>query len=453
MGFSQQKAHINNLDSILKLHYSFGNISNIGNGISLIDTQNLFARNCILSGTELIWKSGKLIYLLNGTGRFYSKTISAEFEREDQTCYGGATFGSINFAYKDTLYSLGGYGFWQYNSATRYYKETLKEWDMIPTNQTHGFSKGLNAIVSYGRLDSKIYVLYKKVDDEYISSTESNDTVFLQCFNLIQKKWWNSPRILNERIVKDFKDISLIQETGLGLLIHTKQKPYALLLDFSRNKAFEINPRISSDLIQYIKKIGNGISFYDEEKIYLFDISKNTLVQFLFNKDQLKFSSTHIYEQLKPELFLKELRIKVWVLIICLLVFVFMFIYLIQKIGVHRLARPKPIYSDSFLKGDISIFLDSLSEKEKNLIKIFCENMKGNKNTSIIEVNKILELENRSFKIQNNIRASIIADINKRFDPFLTSSEKLITRERSKFDQRYFEYKINAKFQRIFANL
>jgi len=380
--FSQQRLENSNLDSILKRHYKFGNISNIGGGVALIDTQNLYAKNCILSGTELIWKSGKLIYLLNGTGRFYSAN-SGEYKREDQTCYGGANFGSINFAYKDTLYSLGGYGFWQYNSATRYYKETLKEWDMIPSNQIDGFSRGLNAFVSYGRLDSSIYVIYKKVENEYLSNAKSNDTVFIQRFDLIQKKWWSSPRILNNQIAKDFGDISIIQETGLGLLIHTRQKPFALLLDFPRNRAFEIDPRVSSDLIQYIKKIENGF----------------------------------------------------------------------RRAWAYRIEMPKSIHSNSFLKGDVSIFLDSLNEKEKNLIRVFSRNMKENKNTTIAEVNQVLSLEKRPFKIQNNIRASVIADINKRFEPFLSSSENLITRERSKFDQRYFEYSINAKFRSIFENL
>jgi hypothetical protein len=450
--FSQQRLENSNLDSILKRHYKFGNISNIGGGVALIDTQNLYAKNCILSGTELIWKSGKLIYLLNGTGRFYSAN-SGEYKREDQTCYGGANFGSINFAYKDTLYSLGGYGFWQYNSATRYYKETLKEWDMIPSNQIDGFSRGLNAFVSYGRLDSSIYVIYKKVENEYLSNAKSNDTVFIQRFDLIQKKWWSSPRILNNQIAKDFGDISIIQETGLGLLIHTRQKPFALLLDFPRNRAFEIDPRVSSDLIQYIKKIENGLSFYDDEKIYLLDISKNALVQFFFKKDQLKFSAINIYEQLEPAFIFKELRVNLWILILGALIFTFTLFIVFRRAWAYRIEMPKSIHSNSFLKGDVSIFLDSLNEKEKNLIRVFSRNMKENKNTTIAEVNQVLSLEKRPFKIQNNIRASVIADINKRFEPFLSSSENLITRERSKFDQRYFEYSINAKFRSIFENL
>jgi hypothetical protein len=48
-------------------------------------------------------------------------------------------------------------------------------------------------------------------------------------------------------------------------------------------------------------------------------------------------------------------------------------------------------------------------------------------------------------KIQNNLRANYILEINKKYSKINSAKEELVQRVRSDFDKRYFEYKINPR--------
>ena len=75
------------------------------------------------------------------------------------------------------------------------------------------------------------------------------------------------------------------------------------------------------------------------------------------------------------------------------------------------------------------------------------------KYTTTIELNNKLGIENKPIKIQNNLRATLIGDINKKFYLATTANEELIERVRSDFDKRFFEYKLNRRFAQIIAKL
>lgn len=105
-------------------------------------------------------------------------------------------------------------------------------------------------------------------------------------------------------------------------------------------------------------------------------------------------------------------------------------------------------------KGAISIeettqtkkFIDLLDANESSVISKLAENYKAGKKTSIDEINKILGIDKRPYKIANNIRADGLKMINKKFMNFSASTDELIIRERSTFDKRFFEYTLNQRY-------
>lgn len=110
---------------------------------------NLFMLN-LYSPNDLSWhlKSGAtrdiivktkqgLFVLIDGTGRVYrvqKQENEIDFVRIDSTHYTGYNFGAYGFAIHDTLFSLGGYGFWRHNGHLRYFKGAQQGWEITALN-------------------------------------------------------------------------------------------------------------------------------------------------------------------------------------------------------------------------------------------------------------------------------------------------------------------------------
>ena len=97
-------------------------------------------------------------------------------------------------------------------------------------------------------------------------------------------------------------------------------------------------------------------------------------------------------------------------------------------------------------------FLDLLNLMELNIINLLITNRSEGKNTSLDEINKIIGIEKRPYKLRNNMRADVLKIINNKFKDYNNSNEELIERYRSTFDKRYFEYVLNSKYAFKFAS-
>ncbi|MHA8081544.1 hypothetical protein VR610_10330 [Aquirufa regiilacus] len=97
------------------------------------------------------------ILTIPGTGQVYQlNQIKNQFKRLDKTFYRGFNFGAIQFARNDTLYSLGGNGFWHANNIETYFSFKSKEWELknIPSELGPRFIKS-----DFGGFDAKRDVL------------------------------------------------------------------------------------------------------------------------------------------------------------------------------------------------------------------------------------------------------------------------------------------------------
>lgn len=88
-------------------------------------------------------KNDSLVYIsLSGSQRVYAYDIyKNRLSRIDRTWNNGYNYNSAQFVRNDTLYSIGGYGFWQYNKLITFFDSNRREWELIPTK-----GKGPNTI-------------------------------------------------------------------------------------------------------------------------------------------------------------------------------------------------------------------------------------------------------------------------------------------------------------------
>ena len=110
----------------------------------------------------------------------------------------------------------------------------------------------------------------------------------------------------------------------------------------------------------------------------------------------------------------------------------------ISEVEADDSSNSNPIHFDSFfnkLDPDEKLILETILNNQKN----------SDKNTSIQELNTKMGIEKKPIKIQNNIRAASIGNINKKFSLFTSANDALIERIRSDFDKRFFEYRLNKK--------
>ena len=91
------------------------------------------------NGVSLLKRKGQIYLVLMGSGRLYQiqKKAKGTYEliRIDSTFHTGSNFGSINFFYKDTLFKLGGIGFWKIKDYFTFFSNKTHEWELLGTKK------------------------------------------------------------------------------------------------------------------------------------------------------------------------------------------------------------------------------------------------------------------------------------------------------------------------------
>lgn len=407
----------------------------------------------IVISEVLHYKSG-LVIPENGTGRLFYIDSTGVAIRMDETQYGGDRYGAFNFVYNDTIFSIGGYGFWHINGAVRFFNTKTKEWNIIRTSQSVNVASGINAHFIYDEKEKKIYVLYKKYGDEYLKTKKDHQLdgkIFVQQFDLIHKDWSPNIYTLNEKIASHFNDISVLTMDSRSLFINTKNALKTLQLDISKNEMYEADDQLTAEWIELNRKNPTRLNYTTDSSIVIYDLTTNTS-NIIRTTSANRKKISHLY-QLPSSL--KKISIE-WILIIVLSALnIFSWIVLLKKYK----QKPKNQVINQLgteeidqLVTKVKSFTDLLDEVETKVVCYLSRNYKDGKLTSIDEINKILGIEKRSYKIKNNMRADALKLINKKFMNFSSTTDELIIRERSSFDKRYFEYTLNDRYANKIGN-
>lgn len=402
----------------------------------------------------LIVKPDQQILLYeNGSGRLIKLDSAGKLERIDRSVFGGERFGAEVFVFHDTLFSIGGYGFWQVNGALRYFDEKTREWSILITNNHSPVANGVNGYYFYDQKKGKLYCIFNEYPQEYLLRDEQKkqeQQLFLQVLDLRSKEWNKKPLVISSYIAREIGDLRLIRQSNAGLFVQSKFHGQTFEMDFEQNALYEIDDEFVTQMGQLDKSIPFHLLFLSDSSLCFFDLAKDSLVE-LNTRTLRKLKVASLYKEVNTiKVFVTKEQLIIGLIILNIVsAVIFAIIYgkarkrfVRSKNATQEMAN-HPVFLE---RKKMTHFIDLLNELELQIVNALSKNHKSGKNTSIDEINKIIGIDKRPYKIKNNIRAEVLKIINKKFMDFSNITEELIERERSDFDKRYFEYKLNERY-------
>ncbi len=395
----------------------------------------------------------QILFYENGSGRLLKLDSSGKLERIDRSIFGGERFGAEVFVFRDTLFSIGGYGFWQVNGALRYFEEKTREWSILRTNDHSSIANGVNGYYFFDKKAGKLYCIFREYPQEYLiqeNQKKQDEQLLLQILDLRTKQWNKKPLVINSFIGREIADLRVIHKSNAGLFVQSKFHSQTFEMDFEQNALFEIDDEFVTQMGQLNKSIPFHLLFLSDSSISFFDLEKDSLAQ-LNTRTLRKQKKAVLYKEVDSYSDLGTQEQLILVLIILNLVTAVCFVIFYGKVK-RRFRRSQktteemvnhPVFLE---RKKMTHFINLLNDLELQIVNTLSKNHKAGKNTSIDEVNKLIGIDKRPYKIKNNIRAEVLKIINKKFMDFSNVTEELIERERSDFDKRYFEYKLNERY-------
>ena len=404
---------------------------------------------CADSRHDYMVNNCQLYMQINGTGKLFKIDSSLTVTRLDNTCYEGYNYGSYSYIRNNKIYNLGGWGFWQFNSGLRYFDSTSKEWFREPINKEVQLAKHMNALVYPDKENDLIYVAYESYPNSYFKSTSDikNDTIYMQCLDLKTNNWWDTPKIFNDKIfLETVLNTNSIVLPGLGIL--TESYNHLYLINPITEKLYEIENEIGGTIMNYVAS-KNGLYFYKDEKLHFYNPQLDSLVSLPLSMSKFSEVSKPLYKKISPS-FSSKIKLNQLPYLIALLVLFTISVVLFFKNKSLRKMH-KTIVGGTFHKKSIEVnkqleFSDNLTETEKSVLDILYEYSKQGEPTSIDQINRALGVKNKEVTIQNKLRSDTLQMINKKFMVFASTSDTLVEREKTAFDKRVYQYKLNERY-------
>jgi hypothetical protein len=391
---------------------------------------------------QCLIRNNKGLYVyINGTGRLYQASLNngkISFARLDSTVYFGSNFGSFVFSYKDTIYSLGGYGFWKTNGLLRYFIERRKEWEMLRLDQEVPVLTGNKYdLIWYDQPDGKLYFGFTRAENNTTTNENSKTTFHYETLVLdLEKRKWHILGNLSPFLKNELTSISTIASSPYGQMINYNKK--TLFLNYKENKIYQLKDEKQKAIEQLPTSTGESHINYFKDTIFFSGInSRNLLDSISIDKNDLVLLVEEIYssglsQTLSSEKSKSTNGITVFLFLAGLLIIIAAILFLRNK---------KSTSPD--LKSNHLINHNLFSELEMEVLKTIAGNSQNAKLTSIDELNKVLGVNKKSIEIQKKQRSDIITNINKKYSYIQKDKGELIERKQAEFDKRSFEYFID----------
>ena len=127
-------------------------------------------------------------FTVHGMGNVYVYHAKKQLlERLDHCFYKGYNFGATEFMRKDTLFSFGGYGFWNFNNTQTFFDKKQKEWTAYRSKNfgPKSIKAGLNGY------DAKRDVFYSgwNLDEDLLIDGERKNSSSFYSYDFKTKEW------------------------------------------------------------------------------------------------------------------------------------------------------------------------------------------------------------------------------------------------------------------------
>jgi len=381
------------------------------------------------SYVKLIKNEMGLFILINGTGRVYKAVSlinnSVTFDRIDSTDFYGNTFSSIDFSYNNSLYSYGGYGYFNINGQLRLYNPE-NEWSIVRLNQE---LKVLDHLTNYLEEKSRLYFIEApKIIESTGSKTTKYNAIALSIEkgeNIVLGEVNKRINISNAKLICDFKHMN-------GSLIIIDNETY--LIDYENNKIYKlINKKIEALFTSTLKNEYNTF-FSIDSNIYFYNKNKNILSSIIVSKNDFKIEPYPLYGKIVNY----ELIYSLFIIILLLVILFYGYKKFNTKKKEHKVVIENDISSNEFNNIEI------------DLISALIKNSENNSFLNVNDINEILGIKKKSLEIQKRVRSETINNINHKFNIKFNQKVTFIEREKSKVDKRFYNYIINLNNIKIY---
>lgn len=406
----------------------------------------------IPEGFKIINQAERILLLENGSGRVFETTKRFDsLARIDRTKFGGYCYGATAFIYKDTLFSVGGYGFWQLNGIVRYFDNSTREWSIKPTNIEIPFAEGINALTHFDQQKGILYLLYETPIKENIIASKKDVFINYAQLNINTGIWTTEKHQVDKSWGERISDFSDILAAPSGLILNSKKFPVSLYVNLPKREVTEIAGDFVTKRRQLFSSLKNYITFWEGDTLKIYNYEADTLLAVPLYKSKTSKNLLSQDRNLKP-FFTKHEYVDFTLVILLILSITHSLLLYFNHKKKSTLLPYNQVDLVTTAVFKTKDFFQLLDQIEKDTLQLIVKNSVNNQRTSIDEINKTLQITNRPYKIQNNIRADVISQINKKYSAFNEIKEELITRRRASFDKRYLEYLINERHLKKIAD-
>lgn len=350
------------------------------------------------------YKGDSTLFSVPGTGQLYSvNRTTKRVRRLDNTFFRGYNFFASQFIRQDTLYSVGGEGFWlRHNLITRY--NTINhEWEVVKPANTNSWPS-INWFSGYSSKYDQFFSVYLRAD----SVLKGVDIPFT-LYSFAQNRWEHRGTVsarLTELAIQGYKSIwtgeyAVVYSVGMPLKVY--------LVDPFRNKLYSCAPTddkffFSNSTIYSIDSLLVSVQYTNTVKHGKYRITAITIHDLLARS-----------ELIGP--FYKETQPAFIVYIIAGLV-VLLIVYLAYRANNNK-------QTVEFSEQELLLLAHILKGED---VKINSKDL-----TSLLGIDKY------SFDNQRQLRNRLINSVNEKLYTVLNNNE-LIIRINNELDKRTVDY-------------
>jgi len=400
-------------------------------------------------GDHLFKSSLGIFTALEGTGRIYRIEPDAKdknklnYFRQDSTIILGYNFGANIFFDQDTLYSLGGYGIWNFSYHLRYFRQSSYGWEILPVNkpiiQLYIPNKTFydKSTRSFYHIDFEFFSEGLKANNKRIQAGRVKlDTIFVRRLDISTKNW-ETLGIINPETQQIMEMTYFMGATPWGNLLSAGDRfdNGFYLVHYSSNRILQLKDKKLGGLIRDARLAGlHGNNFPERRLVYFFNDSLKILnsnkQKFAFKLSLEDFEETpHTIWNPVPEPSIFSLNTAKKILpgigLIGLMVGLGFF-YASRRI----IAEPEK--NEDFDKHEIKLLqaialTQDFTVKPDDIDQLFDEGV------------------SRSTEALKKRRSMLIRSINKKYSEQFDDEDDLIRTERLESDRRMVQYVMDAK--------
>lgn len=360
-----------------------------------------------------------------GTGQVYIFDVKRKLlERIDKTFYRGNNFGAIQFSRKDTIFSVGGKGFWRVHNIPVYFNKKLKEWDYYIQINENG-PKGIT--VEMGEYDTTKDCIYS-LETPPLYSVKNDTQNSFYTFDFKNSTWEETGIVdFNNQNLKNF---TKLQGKWVAPFFFSDELGHGEFIDPTANKIYRYRGLNRSFflLTKYF--------FVKSNRIYAFQRTYNQ------NKFDIKLDSMEIETLKKASVVLGDFYVpNVWYTR-----FKWSNLFNYWYIGLIFILLIVNLYQLKNRKQKTHNIWKQLSPEAISILKFMV--IKPNLNCTSEELNTILKCSEKSIESQRQYRSKFILSINQFFERNFELQDAIV-RNQTEFDKRFVTYQLNLEAAEI----